>query len=383
LRYLKRIGDVPGTGGGEGFDRQSLARQERRLMITISTAFDSRPANTPGSVIMRVAGLVFLVVFLAVAFALPGEAAQPEPWQLGFQEAATPVKEAIHNFHNFILVIITAITLFVLALLIYVMVRFNAKANPTPSKTSHNTMIEVVWTVVPVIILVVIAIPSFRLLYLEQTIPEPDITIKTTGYQWYWSYEYPDQDGMVFDSIMLRDDELAEGQPRLLAVDNPMVVPVGATVKMLVTAADVLHNWAMPAFGVKMDAVPGRLNETWFRAEKEGIYYGQCSELCGRDHAFMPIEVRVVSQEEYALWLDDAKTRYSPPTRHRASKSKRLETSTNHKDIGTMYLIFAIFAGIRRRRSVGRPCAWSCRTRACRSSAMASTCTTCSSPPTA
>lgn len=280
-------------------------------MIKMSKVLDLLPSGPTGGMVARAIGLVLIATAVAAAIALPGEAAQPEPWQLGFQEAATPVMEAINSFHNFILAIITVITLFVLALLIYVMVRFNAKANPTPSKTSHNTTIEVVWTVVPVIILVVIAIPSFRLLYMEQTIPEPDITIKTTGYQWYWSYEYPDQDGMTFDSIMLRDDELAEGQPRLLAVDNPMVVPVGATVKMLVTAGDVLHNWAMPAFGVKMDAVPGRLNETWFRAERVGTYYGQCSELCGRDHAFMPIEVRVVSQEEYALWLDDAKTRFA------------------------------------------------------------------------
>ncbi|MEM8878710.1 MAG: cytochrome c oxidase subunit II [Pseudomonadota bacterium] len=278
----------------------------------------------------RVIGLVLVATAIVAAIALPGEAGQPVPWQLGFQEAATPVKEAIHSFHNFILAIITVITLFVLGLLIYVMLRFNAKANPTPSKTSHNTMIEVVWTVVPVIILVVIAIPSFRLLYLEQTIPEADITIKTTGYQWYWSYEYPDQDGMIFDSIMLRDDELAEGQPRLLAVDNPMVVPVGATVKMLVTAGDVLHNWAMPAFGVKMDAVPGRLNETWFRAEKVGVYYGQCSELCGRDHAFMPIEVRVVSQEEYALWLDDAKTRFA--TNPSPRKDEQTASATPQRD---------------------------------------------------
>lgn len=264
-----------------------------------------------------------LALICAGAFAMliaadPAIAAQPQPWQLGFQPAASPVMEQINWFHNFLLVIITVITLFVLALLIWCIVRFNARANPEPSKTTHNTMIEVVWTVVPIIILVVIAIPSFRLLYLEQTIPEPDLTIKATGYQWYWSYEYPDHDEMTFDSLMLQDDELQPGQPRLLAVDNEVVVPVGKTVKVLVTAADVIHNWAMPAFGVKMDAVPGRLNETWFRADKPGIYYGQCSELCGRDHAFMPIAVRVVSEEEFAVWLAGAKEEFATvpqPTR--------------------------------------------------------------------
>ncbi|MEO1199432.1 MAG: cytochrome c oxidase subunit II [Pseudomonadota bacterium] len=242
-------------------------------------------------------------------------AAQPVDWQINFQPAASPVMESIHWFHNFILIIITAITLFVLALLIYCIIKFNAKANPTPSKTSHNTMLEVAWTVVPVFILVIIAIPSFQLLYFEQTIPEADMTVKVTGYQWYWGYEYPDHENIDFLQFMLREDELEEGQPRLLAVDNNMIVPVGATVRVIVTAADVLHNWAMPAFGVKMDAVPGRLNETWFRADREGIYYGQCSELCGKDHAFMPIAVEVISQEAFETWAIEqiaAKTGESP-----------------------------------------------------------------------
>ncbi|MEM6665411.1 MAG: cytochrome c oxidase subunit II [Pseudomonadota bacterium] len=230
------------------------------------------------------------------------QAAQPLPWQMGFQDAASPVMERITNFHNFVLLIITVITLFVLGLLIWVALKFNAKANPNPSKTSHNTTIEVVWTVVPVLILLVIAVPSFRLLYYEQEIPPVDLTVKAIGYQWYWGYEYPDQEIEEYSSIMLEEDELGPEDPRLLAVDNEVVVPVGKTVRMIVTAGDVLHNWAMPAFGVKMDAVPGRLNETWFLAERPGIYYGQCSELCGVRHAFMPIAVRVVTEEQFEAW---------------------------------------------------------------------------------
>ncbi|TCT09951.1 cytochrome c oxidase subunit 2 [Tepidamorphus gemmatus] len=233
-------------------------------------------------------------------------AQQPRDWQLGLQPAGSPVMESIISFHNMLLVIITLIVLFVLALLTYCILRFNAARNPVPSRTSHNTLLEVAWTVIPVLILVIIAIPSFRLLYFQMETPEPDVTIKTTGYQWYWSYEYPDH-GISFDSLMLTDDELQPGQPRLLAVDNEMVVPVGKVVKLLVTAdpMGVIHSWTIPSFGSKVDAVPGRMNETWFRAEKTGVYYGQCSELCGRDHAFMPIAVRVVTQEEYEAWIQE------------------------------------------------------------------------------
>lgn len=238
-------------------------------------------------------------------------AAQPVPMQMGLQDPATPIMEEIIWFDNFLLYIITAITLFVTALLLIVMVRFNAKANPEPSKTTHNTFLEVVWTVVPVLILIAIAIPSFRLLYHQVEIPEADMTVKAVGYQWYWGYEYPDHGDFAFDSIMLEDDELEAGQPRLLATDTAMVVPVGATVRVIVTAADVIHNWAVPAFGVKMDAVPGRLNETWFRATKTGTFYGQCSELCGVRHAFMPIMVEVVSQEEFAAWVEEAREEYA------------------------------------------------------------------------
>ena len=216
----------------------------------------------------------------------------------------------ITDFNNFLLYIMTAITLIVLGLMVYVMVRFNARANPEPSKTTHNTLVEVVWTVVPILILVVIAIPSFRLLYFQRDIPQADMTVKAVGYQWYWGYEYPDHGDFAFDSLMLSDEERGD-QPRLLATDTAMVVPVDTTVRVVVTAADVLHAFALPAFGLKMDAVPGRLNETWFKAEETGTYYGQCSELCGIRHAFMPIRIEVVSKEQFAAWVEEAQAEYA------------------------------------------------------------------------
>ncbi|MEO0391750.1 MAG: cytochrome c oxidase subunit II [Pseudomonadota bacterium] len=227
----------------------------------------------------------------------------PQPWQLNFQDAASPVKEQVHDFHNLLLVIITAISVFVMMLLAFVIIRFNHKTNPEPSKTSHNTLIEVIWTAVPVMSLIVIAVPSFSLLYYMDRTPDVDMTIKTTGYQWYWTYEYPDHEGIEFTSIMIAEEDLEAGQPRLLATDNDVVVPVGANVRLLVTAADVLHAWAMPALGVKKDAVPGRLNETWFRVDKPGMYYGQCSEICGEGHGFMPISLRAVPQDEFDDWV--------------------------------------------------------------------------------
>jgi cytochrome c oxidase subunit 2 len=257
------------------------------------------------------AALAFMAFMLVAGSAF---AAQPTPWQMDLQPAASEVKEHIHTFHNYILLpIIFATSIFVLALLIYVLVRFNAKANPVPSKTTHNTTLEVVWTLVPVLILVVIAVPSFRLLFEEAVVPPADMTIKATGKQWFWTYEYPDHGKFAFDSLMLQDNERKDPktQPRLLAVDNEVVVPVNKTVRVQVTAADVLHAWAMPAFGVKMDAQPGRLNETWFRATKTGVFYGQCSELCGKDHAFMPIQVRVVTEAEFAAWVDGAKKKFA------------------------------------------------------------------------
>ena len=237
-------------------------------------------------------------------------AGQPEPWQLGLQQGVTPVMDNIIWFHNFLLWVITAITLFVLALLVVVVVKFNAKSNPVPSRTTHNTFIEVVWTVVPVLILVMVAVPSFRLLFFQLNTPQADVTVKATGKQWFWSYSYPDAK-FEFDSLMVQTKDLKPGQPRLLAVDNEIVVPVNKVVRVLTTGADVIHAFAIPAFGIKIDAIPGRVNETWFKAEREGMYYGQCSELCGKDHAFMPIAVRVVSDTEYTAWLDQAKKKYA------------------------------------------------------------------------
>jgi cytochrome c oxidase subunit 2 len=233
-------------------------------------------------------------------------AAQPAPWEMTLQEAATPVMENIVWFHNFLFVLITLITLFVLALLVLVVVKFNAKANPIPSRTTHHTMIEVAWTLVPVLILVGIAVPSFRLLFQQLDIPKADLTVKATGKQWYWSYSYPDNGKFEFDSLMAQDK-----QPRLLGVDNEMVVPVNKVIRIQTTGADVIHAFAVPAFGIKIDSIPGRLNETWFKATKVGMYYGQCSELCGKDHAFMPIAVRVVDDQEFAAWVESAKKKYA------------------------------------------------------------------------
>jgi cytochrome c oxidase subunit II len=228
---------------------------------------------------------------------------QPTPWQLGLQEAASPVMADVIRFHDFLLWIVTAIALFVLVLLVIVMVRFNARSNPTPSRTTHNTLIELLWTIVPVIILVAIAVPSFRLLFLELDAPKADLTVKATGKQWYWSYNYPDNGNFEFDSLIVEEKDLKPGQPRLLTVDHEMVVPVNKIVHVLVTGADVIHSFAVPSFGIKIDAVPGRLNDTWFKATAEGTFHGQCSELCGKDHAFMPITVRVVNDAEFADWI--------------------------------------------------------------------------------
>ena len=237
--------------------------------------------------------------------ALAGDG-QPSPWQMSFQKAATPIMEQITSFHDFVNIIIVLIALFVLGLLIYVMMRFNEKRHPQPSRTTHNTVLEVAWTIIPVLILVAIAIPSFRLLFAQYDFPKADLTITATGSQWYWTYEYPDH-GITFASIIVQEADLKPGQPRLLTVDHEVVVPVNKNVIVQVKANDVIHDWAVPSFGVKLDAVPGRLQKTWFRAERTGMFYGQCSELCGRNHAFMPIAVRVVSDEEFAAWLDSHK----------------------------------------------------------------------------
>nr|WP_210309680.1 cytochrome c oxidase subunit II [Ochrobactrum sp. Marseille-Q0166] len=259
---------------------------------------------------------------------------QPRPWEMTFQSAATGIAEQIHWFERYTLWFIVPITLLVLALLIWCVVKFRASANPEPSKTSHNTAIEVIWTVGPVIILLFLAVPSFQLLTAQYSPQDPTLTVKATGYQWYWGYEYQTENPVSFDSLLLKAaDRAAEGKedlavyPRLLAVDNEVVVPVGTTVRLLVTAADVIHSWTIPAFGVKMDAIPGRINEAWFKADKEGLYYGQCSELCGKDHAYMPIAVRVVTDEQYNTWLSAAATNLQD-----ANKALRSELESNTND---------------------------------------------------
>src|SRR5690349_525486 len=252
----------------------------------------------------RLLGLTVAGMALAAGGAALG--AQPKPWEITLQQAATPVMENIISFHNFLFVLITLITLFVLALLVVVVVKFNARANPVPSKTTHNTLIEVAWTLIPVLILVGIAVPSFRLLFQQLDIPKADLTVKATGKQWYWSYAYPDNGKFEFDSLLAQDK-----QPRLLGVDNEMVVPVNKVIRVQTTGADVIHSFAVPAFGIKIDAVPGRLNETWFKATKIGMFYGQCSELCGKDHAYMPIAVRVVNDQEFAAWVEGAKKKFA------------------------------------------------------------------------
>ena len=257
-----------------------------------------------GQIGRRLLGLTVAGMTLAAGGAAFGQ--QPKPWEMTLQEAATPVMEDIISFHNLLLVLITLITLFVLALLVIVVVKFNAKANPVPSKTTHNTLIEVAWTLIPVLILVAIAVPSFRLLFKQLDLPKADLTVKATGKQWYWSYAYPDNGKFEFDSLMAADK-----QPRLLGVDNEMVVPVNKVIRVQTTGADVIHSFAVPAFGIKIDSVPGRLNETWFKATRVGMFYGQCSELCGKDHAFMPIAVRVVDDQEFAAWVETAKKKYA------------------------------------------------------------------------
>jgi len=258
-----------------------------------------------------------LAIMVCALLALVGAGAamaglgQPSPWQFGLQQSATPVMDNIVWFHDFLLYIITAIAGFVLLLLLIVIVRFNARSHPTPSRTTHNTLLEVAWTTIPIMILLVIAVPSFKLLFFQLIPPPAELTVKATGKQWYWTYSYPDNGGFEFDSALVKDENLKQDQPRLLAADTEMVVPVNKNVLVLTTGADVIHSFAVPSFGIKIDAIPGRINETWFKATREGLYYGQCSELCGRDHAFMPINVRVVSEQAFATWLADAKKKYA------------------------------------------------------------------------
>jgi cytochrome c oxidase subunit 2 len=239
-------------------------------------------------------------------------AAEPVPWEMGFQPAASPVRDHIDALHNELLVIITLIALFVLGLLLYVIVRFNAERHPVPSKTSHNTLIEVLWTVLPVLILVIIAIPSFKLLYYMDRTQQAEMTLKVTGHQWYWTYEYPDQGNLSFDSYMIPEEDAAKKKKkRLLDVDNPVVVPVGTNIRILVTGTDVMHSWFVPSMGVQEYAVIGRVNESWMNVERPGTYYGQCNQICGVNHPFMPIAIQAMAKEDFAKWLEDAKKKFA------------------------------------------------------------------------
>ena len=291
---------------------QGFPRRDRAWRVSLLEG--EHPADDKDSIRMPKSGGRILAAGAALGATLTGSGAwagEPTPWQMGLQPAATPLMQSIDSLHDILLVITTLITLFVLGLLLYVMWRFRESRNPTPTRTTHNTVVEVLWTVIPVVILVLIAIPSFKLLYYSDTIPEADLTVKAIGHQWYWSYEYPDHGDLTFDATILADDELKPGQPRLLSVDNRIVVPVDKVVRVQVTADDVLHAWAVPAFGVKVDGVPGRLNEVWFKAERTGVYYGQCSELCGVNHGFMPIRVDVVSEQEFNAWISWAKKEFA------------------------------------------------------------------------
>jgi len=268
----------------------------------------------------QIVSRLFYTVLLTVAWLQTGPSfaqSGPQPWQMNFRPSATPVMDDIVDFHNLLLVIEVLIVLFVLGLMVYICVKFNAKANPVPSKTTHNAFLEVVWTVIPIIILIVISVPSVKLLVFMDKAPKDkvEMTLKVIGHQWYWSYEYPDAGNLAFDSNLIPDEEIdvSKGQIRLLEVDNRIAIPVDTTIRVILTSEDVLHNWAVPAFGIKMDTVPGRINETWIRvpAAKAGVYRGQCSELCGVNHGYMPIVIEAKSKQDFAKWLDKAKKEFA------------------------------------------------------------------------
>ena len=274
-----------------------------RLTTTISQSGISQAARK-----------IAMALGVALAWVLYGGAAladQPHEWQFGMQAAATPITERIHEFHDVLLVIIFAIALFVFALLLIVMVRFNHRSHPVPTRTSHNTVIEVLWTVIPVLILVTIAIPSFKLMYYMDRVPDAKMTVKVTGHQWYWEYTYPDNGNIDFNSNLIAEKDLKPGEPRLLDVDNPLVIPADTTIRVQVAGSDVIHSWFVPSFGVQEYAVIGRLNEAWMRVLHPGTYYGECNQICGVNHAFMPIKVVVMSQDDFQKWLTDAKTKFS------------------------------------------------------------------------
>lgn len=279
--------------------------------------------------------LGFIATLISITPALAGQG-YPRPWELNFQPPASIQAEQLHEFHNLLLVVIFGIVIFVIGLMAWVVFRYNEKANPEPSKFTHNTLVEVIWTIVPVMILIVIAIPSFKILFYQGRIPDSDMTIKTIGYQWYWGYEYPDHGGIAFTSYMIPEDEIdaAAGQRRLLETDTSVIVPVGKAVRLQVTAADVIHSWAVPALGVKKDAIPGRLNEVWFRADKIGTYYGQCSEICGAGHSYMPIKLEVVSQEDFDAWVlrTQAEQGIEPQEVKEPAKEAEVEAQNEHNN---------------------------------------------------
>ncbi|MCW9034966.1 MAG: cytochrome c oxidase subunit II [Rhodospirillales bacterium] len=284
----------------------------------------------------KVAGIVTAIVtyFTSYAAVAAETVHQAVPWQTGLQPAASPTMERISSLYSSVTFLVVAIAFFVLGLLIYVVIKFNAKANPIPSKTTHNTLLEVIWTAIPVIIVAVIAVPSIKLVYFADRTVDAGMTLKIVGHQWYWSYVYPDQGEFTFDSSMLDEDEL-EGKPRLLAVDNEVVLPIKTNIRLIMTSEDVIHAWSVPSLGVKLDTVPGRLNETWVRADKEGLFYGQCSELCGVNHGFMPIAVRFVSKPTFDQWVAKAKIEFAAikaPLIETPRKIARLNISKNTLD---------------------------------------------------
>ena len=287
---------VGGLVDGYGEDKKQARSTSKRMAKQQMKAFSR----------LTIIGVTAATLLASASAALAG-LGQPSPWQMGLQDSATPVMDDITGFNTFLFWLTSAIAVFVLILLAVVIVRFNARANPNPSRTTHNTPIEVIWTIVPVLILAAIAVPSFRLLYVELDVPKPDLTVKATGKQWFWSYAYPDNGNFEFDSVAVADKDLKPGQPRLLTVNNEMVVPVNKIVHVLVTGADVIHSFMVPSFGVRIDAVPGRINDTWFKATKEGVFYGECSELCGSNHSYMPIAVHVVSQADFDAWVAQKK----------------------------------------------------------------------------
>ena len=252
---------------------------------------------------------ILSVFFIFISFELYGK--QATDWQLSFQNPATDLMGSVVGLHNIILIVMTLVTLFVLFLLFYVSFRFSAKRNPIPSTTTHNTVVEVLWTAIPIVILVVLAIPSFKLLYQQEKSENYDMTVKVIGHQWYWEYEYPDHGDFYFESYMVQEQDLEEGDLRLLTVDNPLVIPANKNIQILITAGDVLHSWAVPSMGLKTDAVPGRLNETWVNVKEPGIYRGQCSEICGSGHGFMPVVVKVLPEREFMAWANEAKNNYA------------------------------------------------------------------------